>query len=234
MDCAECTTHVRRAIADLPGVEGVNVFLASEKALVQLDPGQVDMSSIRQAVEGAGYSVPTPTADQPSEQQLGDHARRVLALFGIVFGAVLFVAVIGEWLGLFQILTQAVPWPIWLAVILVGGYPVFRKVVRATLKGQVISHTLMTLGVLAAIAVGEWATATVVVFFMRVGDYAESFTTERARRAVKDLAAMAPQTARVERNGQEDEVPVAEVGVGETVVVRPGEKIQGARHPRGS
>jgi Cu+-exporting ATPase len=225
MDCAECTTHVQRAIADLPGVEAVNVFLASEKALVQLDPGQVNMSSIRQAVEGAGYSVPTSTADQPSEQQLGDHARRVLALFGIVFGAVLFVAVIGEWLGLFQILTQGVPWPIWLAVILVGGYPVFRKVIRATLKGQVISHTLMTLGVLAAIAVGEWATAAVVVFFMRVGDYAESFTTERARRAVKDLAAMAPQTARVERDGEENEVPVTEVGVGETVVVRPGEKI---------
>jgi Cd2+/Zn2+-exporting ATPase/Cu+-exporting ATPase len=225
MDCAECTTHVQRAIADLPGVEGVNVFLASEKALVQLDPGRVDMPSIRQAVEGAGYSVPTPTVDQPPEQQLGDHARRVLALFGIVFGAVLFVAVIGEWLGLFEILTQGVPWPIWLAVILLGGYPVFRKVVRATLKGQVISHTLMTLGVLAAIAVGEWATAAVVVFFMRVGDYAESFTTERARRAVKDLAAMAPQTARVERDGEENEVPVAEVSVGETVVVRPGEKI---------
>jgi Cd2+/Zn2+-exporting ATPase/Cu+-exporting ATPase len=225
MDCAECTTHVQRAIADLPGVEAVKVLLASEKALVQIDPGQVDVSSIRQAVEGAGYSVPTPAADQPSEHQLRDLTRRVLALFGIVFGAALFVAVIGEWLGFFEILTQGVPWPVWLAVILVGGYPVFRKVVRATLKGQIISHTLMTLGVLAALAVGEWATAAVVVFFMRVGDYAESFTTERARRAVKDLAAMTPQTARVERAGEEDEVPVAEVGVGETVVVRPGEKI---------
>jgi Cu+-exporting ATPase len=225
MDCAECTSHVRRAIADLPGVEGVDVFLASEKALVQLDPGQVDMDSIRQAVEGVGYSVPIPMADPSSEGQIGDHARRVVALFGIVFGAVLFVTVIGEWLGLFGVLTRGIPWPVWLAVILVGGYPVFRKVVRATLRGQVISHTLMTLGVLAAIAVGEWATAAVVVFFMRVGDYAESFTTERARRAVKDLVAMAPLTARVERDGAENEVPVAEVGVGETVVVRPGEKI---------
>jgi Cu+-exporting ATPase len=84
---------------------------------------------------------------------------------------------------------------------------------------------LMTLGVLAALVVGEWATAAVVVFFMRVGDYAENFTTERARRAVRDLTAMVPQTARVERDGEEREVPVADVGVGETVVVRPGEKI---------
>jgi Cd2+/Zn2+-exporting ATPase/Cu+-exporting ATPase len=57
----------------------------------------------------------------------------------------------------------------------------------------------MTLGVLAALAVGQWATAAVVVFFMRVGDYAENMTTEGARRAVKELTALAPQTARIER-----------------------------------
>lgn len=74
----------------------------------------------------------------------------------------------------------------------------------------------MTVGAIAAL---------VVVFFMRVGDYAENFTTARARRAVKDLTAMAPQTARVEREGGEVELPVAEVQVGDVVIVRPGEKI---------
>jgi Cd2+/Zn2+-exporting ATPase/Cu+-exporting ATPase len=60
---------------------------------------------------------------------------------------------------------------------------------------------------------------------MRVGDYAERFTTERARRAVKHLSALAPQTARVVRDGAELEVPVIAVRIGETVVVRPGEII---------
>jgi Cu+-exporting ATPase len=225
MDCAECSTHVQRAIAGLNGVEMVNVFLASEKAVIQLDPRRVDMASIRRAVEEAGYSVPLPASEQSPAHPLGDFTRRVLALFGIVFGAVLFIVIIGEWLGAFETLTERVPWPIWLALVLLAGYPVFRNVLRAALKGQIISHTLMTLGVLAAVAVGQWATAVVVIFFMRVGDYAESFTAERARRAVKDLSAMAPQTARVERDGQEYEVPIGEVDVGETVIVRPGEKI---------
>ena len=225
MDCAECTLHVQRAIAALPGVESVDVFLATEKAVIQVDPAQVDMASIHQAVLGAGYSVPTPATSQAPAAPLTDFGQRVLMLFGMVFGAVLFIVVIGEWLGLFEALTERVPWPIGLAIVLIGGYPVFRKVIRATLRRQIISHTLMTLGVLAALAVGEWATAAVVVFFMRVGDYAENFTTERARRAFKDLAAMAPQMARVERNGTEQEVPVAEVQVGEAVIVRPGEKI---------
>jgi Cd2+/Zn2+-exporting ATPase/Cu+-exporting ATPase len=83
----------------------------------------------------------------------------------------------------------------------------------------------MTVGAIAALIVGEWVAAAIVVVFMRVGDYVERFTTESARRAVKELTAMAPQTARVERDGIEVEVPVAEVSVGEIVIVRPGEKI---------
>jgi Cd2+/Zn2+-exporting ATPase/Cu+-exporting ATPase len=65
----------------------------------------------------------------------------------------------------------------------------------------------------------------VVVFFMRVGDYVENFTTERARRAIKDLTALAPQTARVERDGNEVELPIADVRVNDIVIVRPGERI---------
>jgi Cd2+/Zn2+-exporting ATPase/Cu+-exporting ATPase len=83
----------------------------------------------------------------------------------------------------------------------------------------------MTFGVLAALAVGQWVTAVIVVIFMRVGDYVENFTTEGARRAVKELSALAPQTARVERGGVEVEVSIGEVSVGEIVIVRPGEKI---------
>ena len=61
--------------------------------------------------------------------------------------------------------------------------------------------------------------------YMRVGDYAEHFTTERSRQAVKRLSALAPQTARVERDGTEGAVPIGDVKVGETVIVRPGESI---------
>jgi Cd2+/Zn2+-exporting ATPase/Cu+-exporting ATPase len=230
MDCAECTQHVHRAIAALPGVQKVDVLLASEKAVIELDPAQVGLPAIRQAVAGAGYSVPGPFPGASSDERrrvnpLGDFTRRVLMLFGLVFGALLFIVVFGEWLGLFEALTERVPWPLGLAAVLVAGYPVFVNVLRAALKRQVIAHTLMSVGVLAALMVGEWATAAVVVFFMRVGDTAERFTTERARRAVKDLTALAPQTARVERAEAEVETPIADVRVGEVVVVRPGEKI---------
>jgi Cd2+/Zn2+-exporting ATPase/Cu+-exporting ATPase len=228
MDCAECTMHVQHALAALPGVEDVHVLLSSEKAVLQIDPSQVDLLTIRKAVEGAGYTVPeqAPSMEaRPTSKPLATFTRPILTLFGIVFGAVLLVVIVGEWLGFFERLTEWVPWYIGWGLVLLAGYPIFWNVIRATLRRQVISHTLMSLGVVAALAVGQWPTALVIVFFMRVGDYVEHFTTERSRQAVKRLTALAPQTARVERDGVEQVVPIEEVQVGETVIVRPGELI---------
>jgi P-type Cu+ transporter len=206
-------------------VHSVEVYLATEKAVIELDPEAADLSTIQRAVENAGYQV-AGVQNQPQVGfQAAEFTRPILTLFAIIFGFVLFIVVAGEWLGLIETITDRVPWPIGLGLVLVGGFPIFRNVMRAALRGQVLAHTLMTVGVLAALLVGEWATAAVIVFLMRAGDYAERFTTERARRAVKDLASMAPQTARVERDGQEVQVEVDQVEVGETVVVRPGEKI---------
>lgn len=224
MDCADCTRHVRTAIARLPGVQSVDVFLTSEKAVIRLDPDLVDLPAIREAVKNAGYSVPENAAP-PQNPPLGNFTRRMMTLLAVVFGVILFIIVGGEWLGLFEQITGRVPFPVGLALVVISGWSIFRNVIRAALNRQVISHTLMTLGVIAALAVGEWATALVVVFFMRVGEYVENFTTEGARRAVKDLTAMIPQTARVERDGSEQEIPVSEVRNGDTVIVRPGEKV---------
>lgn len=226
MDCGECTQAVQHAIARLPGVESVQVFLSSEKAVIRLDTARVQLHALHAAIEGAGYRVPAPTpAAAAPAPQLNNLARRISTLLGFVFGMVLFVIVVGEWFGLIRKLTELVPFWAGLAVVVVCGWPIFSKVVRAAIRRQVISHTLMTVGVLAALAIGEWATATVIVFFMRMGAYAETFTTEGARRAVKDLTALAPQTARVERNGVEQEVPIGALQVGETVIIRPGDKI---------
>jgi P-type Cu+ transporter len=226
MDCASCVKHVQEAIEALPGVSSANVLLSSEKAIIQLDPQRVTIPTIAKAVSDAGYSVPKAVTDAPPPARtFGDMSRPVLTIFGIVFCVVLFVVVVGEWLGLFEALTSLVPLPVGAAIVVAAGYPIFRNVIKATLRGQVISHTLMSIGAFAALAVGQWATAVVVVFFMRVGDYAEHFTTERARRAMKDLTALAPQTARVERDGEEKELPVSEVREGDIVVVRPGEQI---------
>ncbi len=233
MDCAECTQHVQHAIEKLPGVQSVNVYLGTEKAVVKLDPALVDMPAIHAAVQGAGYDVSASDSPKVDPVSMGDAStssaqvfnRRLTILLVSVFAIILSVVIFGEGLGLFDFLNDLIPFPLGVLFVIAGGYPVFMNVIRATLKRQIISHTLMTIGVIAALVVGQWVTAALVVVFMRVGDYVENFTTESARRAVKELTSLAPQTARVERDGAELEAPVADVKLGETVIVRPGEKI---------
>ena len=161
MDCAECTQHVQHAIAQLPGVESVDVLLSSEKAVIRLDPARVDLPAIRRAVASVGnYSVPdTESAEPTASLPARDFNRQLVTLLVGVFGVVLSIVVIGEWLGVFEALGELVPFPIGVVLVVLGGWPIFVNVIRATLKRQVISHTLMTIGALAALAVGEWVTA---------------------------------------------------------------------------
>ena len=225
MDCTECTQTVHKAISKLDGVQKVDVFLSSEKAIIQMNPSQVKMKDIREAVKDAGYSVPEQQETETPDAGLGNFSRRIFTLFGLAFGAVVILVVAGEWLGLLEGLTQLIPFPVGVGLVLLGGAPIFLNVIRSTLKGQIISHTLMSIGALAAIFVGEWTTAMVVVFFMHIGSYTERLTAEGARRAVKDLTEMAPQIARVERDNEEKEFPILEVKTDDVVIIRPGEKI---------
>jgi len=222
MDCVECTEHVQRALAALPGVTQVEVLLASERAVIDLDPERVGMPQLRAAVSGAGYKIPeAAVATRPQAAP----SRAPLAVAGVLTVAVVLLAVIGEQLGWIEILSRAVPWFVWVPAILAAGFPVFHEVFLAARQRRIIAHTLMTMGVIGAALVGQWATALIVVFFMRVGDYIEGLTVGRARLAVRSLIALAPQTARLESDGGEEIVPAGHIHSGDVVRVLPGEAI---------
>lgn len=222
MDCADCTRHVAKALRDVKGVQDAQVFLSSEKAIVDHDPG-VHRDELEQAIRSSGYQVAAEVNDQVSRQR-----ERLLFLTTTVFAlvaAVVLIVVAGEWMGWFGRLSSAIPVPVYIAAIILGGWPVFLNVIKALGHKEITSHTLMTIGMIAAIAVGEWATAVVIVFFMRVGDAVERWTARGARKALHDLHDLTPQTAWVIRQGQDIELPINEVRTGDVVVTRPGERV---------
>ncbi len=229
MDCASCAAHVRAALDGVDGVASAEVLLGAARAVVDYDEARADPHRLAAAVAAAGYSVPADAlpevAGAPRTPDLDGLPARALRVTGLLFGAVLLLVVVGEGLGASRALSRAVPLPVGAFLVLLVGWPAFAGVARATFRGRVTSHTLMAVGVVAALAIGQWTTAAVVAFFMRVGDFVEGFTMRRGRRALRDLAALAPARARVERDGVEVEVPAEDVRIGETVVVRPGERI---------
>jgi Cu+-exporting ATPase len=145
--------------------------------------------------------------------------------FVSVIAVIALVGIVGERLGLVEALVERIPAWLALAAVLAGGYPIFRNVVRALRNCSITSHALMTLGIIGALAIGQYAAAAVIVFFMRLADFIEGYTTERSREAIKELVKLAPETARVERDGTELELAVEAVRRGDVVLVKPGERI---------
>ncbi|HEX6982440.1 MAG TPA: cation-translocating P-type ATPase [Balneolaceae bacterium] len=225
MDCAGCARNVQSALEKLEGVQSVEVLLSAEKARLVTDSKLPSHQAIKKAVEDIGYRVPDNVQGGDEEQGIEDVARKSFRLFGLVFGGILFIVVAGEWLGLFQTVTDLVPFWIGAILVLIAGYPVFKQVIIAASNKLVTPHALMALGAVAALLAGQWVTAAIVVFFMRTGDYIESYTTDKARDSVRSLTRFAPQKATVVQNDSEKEILISQVKQGDTILVRPGGKI---------
>lgn len=225
LNCSDCASHIYDALNGLPGVLNVQTIVAAKKVRVVFEPHKTSVTDLTTAIKKAGY-----TPEQQAEQQ--ESAQKTttggLAFANWLFFGVAVVAVLGalaEQFGWLEgVLERVPPWVLLLAV-LAGGWKVFGNVVRATLKGKVISHTLMTVGVIASGAAGLWTAALLIVFFMRFGDWLEDVTSERSREALKELAGLQPLTARVLRDGKEVQVGVEDVMPNDIVAVKPGEKV---------
>ena len=228
MDCADCVMHVQKALTQIPGVDSAEVYLGAEKAVIYFQNVQPSAEAITHAVHDAGYEASFASDDIPADDK-GENLRSFgRASIGSFLAIVLFVLAItffGERSGVIARLQGVIPWFVWLAAILAGGWPVFSHVARALLKKRIISHTLMSASVLTAMLVGEWATALLIVLFMRLGDLIERSTTEKARLAVHALRRSAPQTAHLINGEKMNDVPISALRSGDVVQVKPGESI---------
>jgi Cd2+/Zn2+-exporting ATPase/Cu+-exporting ATPase len=223
--CADEAAQVRALLGRLPGVADVRPVVAAGRVTVVYDPDRLAVDRIRAALAAAGFAART-TDGALAAADRRPVVGRVLGwgVLGIV-AAVVLVAAVGERLGLFDEALARLPWWLPALAVVVGGWPVFRGVLRAALLGRVTGHTLMTVGAVAAAGVGQWTTAALLVFFMRFSDWVEELASGRSRRAIRELVALQPATARVLRGGREVEVAVAELVVGDVVLVRPGERV---------
>ncbi|MDI6906573.1 MAG: cation-translocating P-type ATPase [Thermoanaerobacterales bacterium] len=107
-----------------------------------------------------------------------------------------------------------------------GGLPIVWEAAAALVRRRDTRvGLLVSIALVAAVAIGEYLAAAEVALIMLVGEQLETLTVRRANRAVERLIELAPLTARVRREGDEVEVMAADVRPGEVVLVRPGEKI---------
>jgi len=111
-----------------------------------------------------------------------------------------------------------------IAVIVGGYYPAKMGLIALkTLTPNI--RTLMVVGALGALILGLWGEAALLVLIYSLGDVLEAYATDRVRGAVRALMGLAPKDAAVRRNGEMITLAVEEIGIGDTIIVKPGERI---------
>lgn len=147
-----------------------------------------------------------------------------ITLVRIIVSAVLFVAVL--------LITKLVPMnkyvglALYLAVYAVIGYDVLWRAIKNISHGQIFDENfLMCVATVGAFAIGEYMEAVAVMLFYQTGELFQSYAVGKSRKNVTDLMDMRPETAVVLRDGVEQEVYPEEISIGETMVVKAGEKI---------
>ncbi len=246
MECAACAVRIEKALGKQAGVRTASVNYATGEALVEYDAGAVGLDLLAAAVERTGYRVrPEPpggaeAAEEQEDRYRATRRRTVVAallslpvvVLSMAHGAIDFPGMRGLMLAL---TTPVVAW---------AGAGFFAGAWRALRHRAADMNTLVALGVgtaygtsvVATLAPGLWAragqrpevyfeAAAVIVTLLLLGRLLEERAKGKTGAAIRRLVDLQPETARVVRDGQETDVPVAEVALGETVVVRPGERV---------
>jgi Cu+-exporting ATPase len=235
MTCAACAGRVEKALAKVPGVASASVNLATEQAAVHFVGRAPDGVALVAAVERAGYRLRPLDAPPPPPPRLGEGWRVVLAA---LLSAPLALPMLALPFGVHAMLPGL--WQLLLAAPVQFGlgarfYVAGWKALRA---GAGNMDLLVAIGTSAAFGISVWAllagrddthlyfeSAAVVITLVLLGKWLEARAKRRTTDAIRALEALRPERARLRRDGAEVEVALAEVRVGDEVVVRPGERV---------
>ncbi|MDD5412069.1 MAG: heavy metal translocating P-type ATPase, partial [Methylobacter sp.] len=248
MRCAGCVSAVEGALETVDGVTSVSVNFADHSAIVI---GNADPEALKQAVKAAGYDAAVMEGlEDPSvqEEQELQRYRKLMkkAAVAAIFGASLMVAEHFGWLPEIGSTTGLWVWPelalITLGIMIYSGWHFYNGAYKSLTLGQANMDTLIALGTGSAwlyscIVIDYYDTlpslakhayfeaAVMILAFINLGSGLETLARGKTSSAIRQLIGLQPRTARVIRNGEEMDIAIEQVGLGETLRVRPGEKI---------
>lgn len=143
-------------------------------------------------------------------------------VFAVLCGAFLLV---GWLIETFTELNEWIPLGCFVAAYVFGGYYTVTEAIEKIRAGKFEIDFLMLVAAAGAASLGAWAEGALLLFLFSIGHALEGYAMGRAKRAIEALSDLAPKTARVRRDGNESEIPVEELVVGDIVIIKPDERV---------
>lgn len=229
MTCTTCAQTIEKALGKLEGVYGVNVNFGTESAVVDYNAEQVVVSRLKKAIKDAGYRV---IEERRTEEKEIKRQRRIFAFALILSIPIFLISMFFKEMPFRELVLFALTTP----VQFLAGFQFYKGAFAALRNKLADMNVLVALGtsaayfysVAATFFIGGkvyYETAALLITFILLGRTLESIAKGRTSEAIKKLMGLQSKTARVIKNGDETEIPVEEVAVGDIVVIRPGERI---------
>lgn len=215
MCCGEEQLMIERKLRTIPGVDSCTFNLVNQKLNVFHTCSKDD---ILRALHRLGFNVREQTSVVEEKSFWEKHSAFI---FTGCSGVLTALGILLEQLGIGNLMTI----PLLLGAILTGGWRIAIKGIKSARNLSLDMSSLMTVAVIGAMAIGEWAEAAAVVFLFALALLLEHYSVDRARSAIRSLMDLSPRKARILHTAGELEVPVEEVRVGDVVIIRPGELI---------
>ncbi|MDY6775423.1 MAG: cation-translocating P-type ATPase [Halobacteria archaeon] len=232
MDCPSCVGKVESSLDSVEGIRDRDPRPATGKLKLSYDPGSTTPDDAVEAVEAAGYEVASVSegsgVEMSSRPDIWWSSRAKKTWLS---GILLLAALVGEFVvGLEAVVVDSfvvlgVTDLLLLGAVGVSGGVVLRNGYYSLRSLSLDIDLLMSLAVVGATGIGLFVEAASLAFLFNVAEILEEYSMEKARDSLRRLVSLSPEKARLRRDGEIVEVEVEEVEVGDTVVVRPGEKI---------
>jgi Cd2+/Zn2+-exporting ATPase len=218
LDCEDEAKVLRAKFSGLKGIISFDINITSRKLDATYDEDTITKQEVIKAIDETGMKARLKR--EAKTQTVWWKEPRILTLSAC--GFIIFVTFMMEYLFGISHWTASF---LYGAATLIGGYYPAKMGLTALKTLTPNIRTLMVAGAAGAIGLGLWEEAALLVLIYSLGDVLEAYATDRVRGAVRALMELAPKEALVRRNGKEALLNVEDVIVGDTIIIKPAERI---------
>jgi P-type Cu+ transporter len=255
MTCASCVKRIEDALRDTDGVIDASVNLATERVTIKYSPTEVTLPDLKKTITGAGYTVIEMKTEKEFVDTERDARKREMddlllkfLLSGLAAAIIMALMFFGKYLPIIS--SWPSEWIMYISFILATpvqfwiGWRFYKGAYAALKHGTADMNVLIAVGTSAAyfysviatfapmlVMIGGempatyYDTSTMIIALILLGRLLEARAKGQTSEAIRRLTGLRAKTARVIKNGSEEDIPVEDVNVGDIIVVRPGEKV---------
>ncbi|SFE52535.1 Cd2+/Zn2+-exporting ATPase [Enterococcus casseliflavus] len=217
LSCTNCAAKFEKNVSQLPKVKNANVNFGAGKLSIE---GEASIEELQSAGAFENLKIYDVYNVENNLEQKDSFIKKNWTL---LLSLLLIIFAVGSQIlnGEDFFLTKG----LYILAIIIGGFSLFKEGISDLLKLDFSMESLMTIAIIGASIIGEWAEGSIVVILFAISEALERFSMDRARRSIRSLMDIAPNEALIRRNNVEQMIHVSEINLGDVMIIKPGQKI---------